>query len=285
MRRQRTIKQAVVLDGKGIHSGESVKVKVKNAPVDTGIIFIRTDLEEKPAIAATVSNLMADSGTFRCTSIEKNGASVYTIEHLVAALCILDIDNAEVEIDNRELPALDGSALDYALEIRKAGILEQEKEKKELVLQDTIWCCDEDALLAAIPSRNFKVSYLLKYDEPEYMTQCATFSFDDAEKKRDIFIKEIAPARTGCLESEITHILKRGLGKGGSYENALIIKNGRPIKNEFRFANELARHKVLDLLGDLGLINAELKAHIIGIKSGHSLNAQLLRKLEKLSGL
>src|SRR3989338_5458666 len=114
MRRQRTVKQAVAFGGKGIHSGENVKLKINNAPVDTGIIFIRTDLKKKPVIAANVSSLAPDAGSLRCTSIKKGGVSVRTIEHLMAALGSLSIDNAEVEIDNRELPALDGSALDYS---------------------------------------------------------------------------------------------------------------------------------------------------------------------------
>ncbi len=280
MRRQRTVKQAVVLEGIGIHSGENVKLEIKNAPVDTGIIFIRADFENRPAIAATVSNLTADSGALRCTSIEKNGVSVNTIEHLMAALSNLGIDNAEIEVDNRELPALDGSALDYALKLQKAGILEQEKDKKELILKDAIRCDDGEASLTATPAQDFSVSYLVKYNSHENMTQRADFSFAGAEKRKDIFIKEIAPARTYCMESEVAAIMERGLAKGGSLKNALVIRDGKPIENEFRFDNELARHKILDLLGDLALINAELKAHISGVRSGHALNAKFLRKLE-----
>jgi len=281
MRLQRTIKETVVLKGKGIHSGEDVRLTVRRAPVDTGIIFIRTDLKNRPAIAANVSNLASYSGYHRCTSIEKNGASVYTIEHIMAAFGSLNIDNAEIEIDNRELPALDGSALDYILRLKRAGILEQDKEKRVLFLKDALWCNDKDASLIAIPSENFSISCLLKYDGSESITQCAAFSFDSTEKK-DIFIKEIAPARTFCLESEAADILNRGLGKGANYRNTLVIKDGKPIENEFRFANEPARHKIIDLLGDLSLLNVEIKAHIIGIRSGHSLNEKLLRKLEKL---
>jgi len=282
MRFQRTVKKAVVLEGAGIHSGNKVRLTIKKSPVDTGIIFIRTDIKKRPTIAATVSNLANYSGSLRCTSIEKNGVSVYTIEHLMAALSSLNIDNAEVEVDNAELPVLDGSALDYTSKLRKAGGLEQKKEKKEFVLKNPIWYREKDALLIAVPNKNFSISYLLKYAGMEYMTQCADFSFDGAEKKRDLFTKEIAPARTFCLYSEVSHILKKGLGKGGSYENTLVIKSGKPIKNKFRFRDEPARHKILDLLGDLALLNAEIKAHIIGIRSGHSLNVRLLKRLAEL---
>src|SRR4030042_1958496 len=132
MRFQRTVKETVVLEGKGIHSGENIKLTIKKAPVDTGIIFIRTDLKNKPAVAANVTNLLNHSNDRRCTAVEKNGASAYTIEHIMAALSSLNIDNAEIEIDNRELPALDGSALEYALAIKKAGALAQNKQKREL---------------------------------------------------------------------------------------------------------------------------------------------------------
>lgn len=282
MRYQRTIKNAVMLEGKGIHSGNNVRLTIKRAPVDTGIIFIRTDLKNRPAIAANLSNFAGYSGDLRSTSIETNGVSVSTIEHFMAAFSGLNIDNAEIEIDNRELPALDGSALDYALGLQRGGILEQQKEKRELLLKDAVWCSDGDALLIAIPSENLGVSYLLKYDNLEFMTQYADLSLDPAKKNEDIFIKEIAPARTFCLESEVAHILEKGLGKGGNYKNALVLRDGQPIENEFRFANEPARHKILDLLGDLALLNVEIKAHIIGIRSGHSLDEKLLRKLEKL---
>ncbi|MBL7071072.1 MAG: UDP-3-O-[3-hydroxymyristoyl] N-acetylglucosamine deacetylase [Candidatus Omnitrophica bacterium] len=283
MRYQRTIKNPVTLKGKGIHSGDDVTLTIKNAPADTGIIFFRSDLKQKPAIAANVSNLADYSGDLRCTSLEKNGTSINTIEHLMAALSNLNIDNAAIEIDNQELPAMDGGALDYTLNIKKAGILEQDKEKKEFYLREAVWCREGDALLTAVPSESLNISYLLKYDGLSYMTQCADFSFASIEEREELFTKEIAPARTFCLEKELAHILERGLGKGGDYKNSLVLnaQDGNPVGNEFKFINEPARHKVVDLLGDLALLGADIKAHIIGIRSGHSLNKELLKKLEK----
>lgn len=282
MRLQRTIKQVVVLKGKGLHNGEDVTLTIKSAPVDTGINFIRTDLGGRPAIEASVSGLSGYSNSLRCTSIAKDGISVHTIEHLMAALSGLNIDNAEIEINNSELPVLDGSALDYARELQKAGSLEQKKEKRELILKDAIWCAEGDLLLIAIPQSSFKISYLLEYDDAGLAAQYADFAFNNAEEKENLFVEKIAPARTFCLEREIEDILAKGLGKGADYKNTLVIKNGRPIENELRLKDELARHKIIDLLGDLSLLNAEIKAHIIGIRSGHSLNAKLLRKLESL---
>jgi len=282
MRLQRTIKEAVVLEGRGIHSGNPVKLTIKKAPVDTGIIFVRGDLKKSPRVAADVSNLAVDSGNLNCTLIERNGVSVYTIEHLMAALNGLSIDNVTIGIDNQELPALDGSALDYVVGLQRGGILEQGKEKKEFFLKEVILYRDKDALLIAIPSKDFSISYLLKYDDIEFMTQSADFSFDCAEKKKEIFVKEIAPARTFCLEKEVSDIMKRDLGKGGNYKNTLVIRDNKPIQNEFRFPNEPVRHKIVDLLGDLALLNIEIKAHIIGIRSGHALNRELLKKLGRL---
>ena len=284
MRFQKTIKDAVSFEGKGIHSGDDVRLVIKNAPVDTGVIFIRTDLKERPSIAANVENLAEYSGELRCTSIEKGGASVNTIEHLMAALGNLNIDNAVVEIDNQELPAMDGGALDYALNIRKTGIVKQDKEKKEFRLKEAVWCRSAGSLLTAIPSEELEISYLLKYDDLSYMTQCAHFSLGASKDREEMFTKEIAPARTFCLERELAHILDRGLGKGGDYRNSLILRgvDGSPIENEFLFSNEPARHKIVDLMGDLALLNVDIKAHIIGIRSGHSLNKELLKRLTRL---
>lgn len=282
MRLQRTIKEVVVLEGKGIHSGEDVTLTIKSAPVDRGINFIRTDLGGRPAIEANVSSLSDYSDSLRCTSIEKDGISVHTIEHLMAALSSLSIDNAEIEINNSELPALDGSALEYVRELQKAGSLEQEKEKRELILEDAIWCTDGDLLLIAIPQNSFKVSYLLECDDAGLAVQYADCTFNNAEEKERLFVEEIAPARTFCLEREVKDILAKGLGKGANYKNTLVMKNGTPIENELRLKNELACHKIIDLLGDLSLLSMEIKAHIIGIRSGHSLNAKLLKELESL---
>lgn len=282
MRLQRTIKRSVILKGKGIHTGCEVTVAIKEAPADTGIRFIRTDLKKRPAITAAVSNLSDYSNKLRCTSLEKDGALVQTAEHFLAALNCLDVDNARVEIDNIELPMCDGSALDYAVEIKEAGSIEQNKNKRELRLKEAVWEEGSGAFLAAIPDNVFKVSYLLHYDEPNFPAQYVEFSFDSEKKKEEIFIKEIAPARTFCLEKEVALIMALGLGKGAGLDTALVIKNGRPIKNEFRLKDEPARHKILDLLGDLCLLNADIKAHIIAIRSGHSLNAKFIKKLAKL---
>ncbi len=281
MRRQRTIKNSVTFEGKGIHTGGRVKLTINSAPPDTGIRFLRRDLKGSPSLSAGITNLLGYSKKLRCTSLGKGSAFIHTIEHIMAALYGLNIDNADIEIDNAEPPALDGSALDYANAIQKAGSIEQEKEKKELVLEEAVCVETKGALLVALPHDGFKVSYLLSYNQKDLPVEYAEFSFDSDKDKEKVFLKEIAPARTFCIYKEVAVIKALGLGKGGTLANALVIKGGKPIKNEFRLKDEPARHKVLDLLGDLALLNKDIKAHIIAIKSGHSLNRKLLKELER----
>lgn len=280
MRPQRTVKRPVTLEGKGIHTGRSAKVIINSAPADAGIRFIRTDLKDRPSVTADASNLSDYSNKLRCTALGKNKVLVHTVEHLLAALNGVNIDNADVEINGAEPPMLDGSALIYAAEIKKAGSVEQDKEKKELRIKETVWEKDGGAVLMALPSGVFKISYLLDYGKPDFPAQYVEFSFGRDEE--DIFMKEIAPARTYCLAKEVALIKVLGLGKGAGLADALVIKNNKPIKNKFRLKDEPARHKVLDLLGDLSLLNAEISAHVIAVRSGHALNAKLVKKISKL---
>jgi UDP-3-O-acyl N-acetylglucosamine deacetylase len=282
VRLQRTIKNPVTLEGRGIHTGGRVKLTIKGAPADTGIRFIMTDLKGRPSLKAEISNLLDYSNKQRCTSLRKGAAAVYTIEHLIAALNGLNIDNAEIEIDNREPPGLDGSALDYASAIQKAGSVEQERVRKELLLKEAVWEEAKGAFLIAFPNANFRISYLLHYNDPAFPLEYADFSFNSEQDKEKVFLNDIAPARTYCLYKEAFLIKAIGLGKGSWLDNALVIKNGKPIRNKFRLKDEPARHKILDLLGDLSLLNADIKAHIIGVKSGHALNAKFVRKLATL---
>ncbi|MBU4376546.1 MAG: UDP-3-O-acyl-N-acetylglucosamine deacetylase [Candidatus Omnitrophica bacterium] len=281
MRLQRTIKNPVTLEGRGIHTGSKVKITIKSAPPDEGIHFVRKDLKTSSRLLADVSNLRDYSNKLRCTSLGKGSAGVHTIEHLLAALYGLSVDNADIEIDNAEPPALDGSASEYAAAIKMAGSVEQDRKRKELLLKDIVWEEMRGSFLIALPYAGFKISYLLHYSGANLSSEYAEFSFDSEKEKEKIFLDEIAPARTFCLYKEVFLIKALGLAKGVGLGNALVIKDGKPIKNKFRLKDEPARHKILDLLGDLALLNKDIKAHIIGIKSGHSLNRKLLKKLER----
>ncbi|MBN1872258.1 MAG: UDP-3-O-[3-hydroxymyristoyl] N-acetylglucosamine deacetylase [Candidatus Omnitrophica bacterium] len=281
MRHQRTIKNSVIFKGKGIHTGRECRVAIHKAEEDSGIFFTRTDIGTKAIIPASVAYLYGNAGSLRCTGVEKSGARVMTIEHLLAALSCLDIDNASIDIDSEELPAMDGSALDYASDLNKAGSVEQKSNKRELALDEAIFVKDDKAILMAVPSEAFSVSYALSFAESG-INQFAEFTYKDSDEKKELFMEEIAPARTFCKESEVADILKNGLGKGGDYNNTLVIRDGMPLNNEYRLPYEPARHKILDILGDLALLNRDIKAQVIGIKSGHTLNLELVKRLSEL---
>ena len=278
MRLQRTIRQSAKFRGKGIHTGREVSLAVHGAAEDSGLVFTRVDLDEKVSIRASVENLCSDAGGLRCTCIEKSGARVMTVEHILAALNSLNIDNAAIEIDSEELPALDGSALEYANAFTEAGTIEQKSERPQLALKEMLSVKDDKAILLAVPSDRFSVSYALDFLESG-ITQFAEFAYKNDEEKEELFKSTIAPARTFCRESEVAGILESGLGKGGDYSNTLVIKDGRPVNNEYRMHDEPAHHKILDILGDLALLNKDIKAHIIAVKSGHALNLELVRRL------
>ncbi|MCG2676181.1 bifunctional UDP-3-O-[3-hydroxymyristoyl] N-acetylglucosamine deacetylase/3-hydroxyacyl-ACP dehydratase [bacterium] len=275
MKYQRTIKKEINYSGIGLHTGKRVKITFKPAPVDSGVRFVRVDLEGKPQIAAEVSKVIKAS---RETSIGEGEVKVQSIEHILAALAGLRIDNLEIEIDSDELPAADGSTLPFVQVLKEAGVVEQEKERKYLKLKEAVSYAKENVYLIALPNEELKVSYTIDFDHPVLRTQFASFIMSE-----DTFTKEIAPARTFGFESEVRELREKGLIKGGSLENAVVIgEKGILNKEPLRFSDEFVRHKILDLLGDLYLIGAPIKAHIIALKSGHEANVRLVKKIHNL---
>lgn len=275
MIRQKTISYPVGIEGVGLQTGKIVNLKLRPSPANSGINFIRTDLPNKPLLNIQSLNLRTSDSPERRTTLGVGPIQVQTTEHLLAALFGLSIDNIVVELDNVELPGLDGSAKGFVDILKKAGIIEQDAPKKNLKIDKPVWREGSDSFLAIFPDDEFKVSYTLSYNNPHLGAQF--FSITLNEKN---FESEIAPARTFCLEEEASELLKRGLGKGANYENTLIIGKDGPVKNKFRFPNEPARHKILDLVGDLCLVGAEITGHVVAIKSGHSLNMELVRTLK-----
>lgn len=274
MEKQRTIEREVALKGVGLHTGNEVEVKFKPAAADTGINFIRTDLPSNPAIKASVENVFSQAPGGRRTSISTNGIQVATIEHLMAALSGLGIDNACIEINNSEAPGLDGSSLNYLEALESAGVKEQEKERQCYCVKEAVFVEEEGASIIAVPCGEFKVSYTLNYNHCLLKAQ-----FLEMAVNSGTFKAEFAPARTFCLEAEAEELRKQGLGLGANYDNTLVVGKDGVIKNKLRYEDEFVRHKILDLIGDLYLLGGPLKGHIIAIKSGHSLNLKLLRKL------
>lgn len=275
MSKQKTIVKEVSFSGIGLHTANPAKVTLKPAPADNGVVFIRKDLPGNPRIKACVENILSVGKTPRRTSVEDGSACVQTVEHLMAALSGLGIDNLCVELDNNEIPGLDGSSLNFVEFIEQAGIKEEGKEKDYFLLTEPIKIEEGGSLIMALPSPELKISYTLNYNLALPKTE-----FIEITLNPETFKQEIAAARTFCLESEIEELKKQGLGQGANYENTLVLDNqGEAIKNKTRFPNEAVRHKVLDLIGDLCFTGSTLKAHIIALKSGHSLNLKLVNKI------
>jgi UDP-3-O-[3-hydroxymyristoyl] N-acetylglucosamine deacetylase/3-hydroxyacyl-[acyl-carrier-protein] dehydratase len=194
----------------------------------------------------------------------------------MATLSGLQIDNLIIEIDGNEVPGFDGSSLPFVEILKEAGIEIQSQSKRNFSIREPIWVEEKDAAITLLPSTEFRISYTLSYNHPLLKAQYLNLNFLNPE----VFEKEIAPARTFCLQEESDELLKQGLGKGANYENTLVVGEKGVIKNKPRFEDEFARHKVLDLIGDLNLLGYSLKGHIIALKSGHPLNIKLLKKIE-----
>ncbi|MCS7180556.1 MAG: bifunctional UDP-3-O-[3-hydroxymyristoyl] N-acetylglucosamine deacetylase/3-hydroxyacyl-ACP dehydratase [bacterium] len=274
---QKTIEKEVEIEGIGLHTGEKTKLILKPAPPNTGIIFIRRDIEETEPIKADIDNLLDTNKFPRRTSIGNEKVQIHTIEHLLSALYAMEIDNIFIEIYGSECPGLDGSCFEFVEVIKKAGIKECNEPKDIFYLKEPIYISENNSHIIALPSKEFKISYTLDYPNTLINSQFASFIITP-----EIYEKEISPARTFCLKEEVDILRNMGLGKGSNYQNTLIIDKDKVLNNEFRFNDEPVRHKISDLIGDIALLGKTLIAHIIGIKSGHSINTKLIRKIKEL---
>lgn len=271
IRKQNTIKKKVTLEGIGLHSGNHVKMRFIPAPPNSGIIFKRIDIENDPQIKAVVDNV---TSTERSTTIGIRDIRVKTIEHLMAALRAFEIDNILIEIDNDELPALDGSAIKYVEVLKEAGLKSQAVSKDIIKIKNNIFIKSKNTYLGIFPSEEFKINYLLKYEHPEIGTEYLEYTFD-----KESFIEEIMPARTFGFAEEIEKLKNKGLALGGSLDNAILLKEDEVV-NKLRFKDEFVRHKVLDLVGDLYL-NGPLIGEIIAIRTGHKDNHKMNQLINK----
>lgn len=269
-RQQRTLKTAVEFEGIGLHSGEKVKVRVLPAPVDHGIEFLRTDIEGAQPIPA---NITFFSDKARRSRLQRGPVYVDTIEHLLAACGGLGIDNLTVEMSGVEMPGLDGSAAEFVEIFTQAGFAEQRSEARVFKLSKPVYVQQGDATLVALPTdrEGLTLQYIASFDEEG--VKGGSVSVDLSP---EVFKKEIAPARTFCLASEVEALQAAGLGKGATRENTVVL--GDP-ETKLRLEDEPIRHKLLDVIGDLQLLGAGLQAHIIATRSGHRTNAELVRKL------
>jgi len=273
MEYQKTIKNEVEYEGVGLHSGEKARVRFMPADADAGVTFVRVDLPEKPRIPVNANSI---SYRMRRTSLRRDNGEVNTVEHLMAALSGLGVDNLTVEIDGPELPGGDGSALIYVQLLKQAEIVAQQSQKKVYEVKSPIAVAEDDVTLIALPNESgLSISYTLDYHSAAVGSQFLSIHINE-----DVFEREIAPARTFCLSSEVEELQKQGLGKGANYDNTLVVgEDGGVINNTLRFPDEFVRHKVLDLIGDLFILNAKLQAHIVANKSGHPMNMKLVKKI------
>lgn len=281
MNNQKTIKKEVGINGIGLHTGRKVSVTLRPAPANTGIVFRRTDLNPAPSIKATPENILQSDKSLQRTSIAKDGVEVHTIEHLMAAFSGLAIDNVIADIEGMELPGLDGSVGGFARPIVDAGIALQNAPKKYIEIKEPVKYEKSKSSIEIYPDSRFLIEYHLEFEQPWLENQVFSLSVESNDDFAEAFINEIALSRTFCLEEEAAMLLKAGLGKGANLENTLVMGRNGPINNKLRFPDELARHKTLDLLGDLYILGGHIRGRVVARRSGHSLNAVLVKELSK----
>jgi UDP-3-O-[3-hydroxymyristoyl] N-acetylglucosamine deacetylase len=271
IRLQRTIKNIISCDGIGLHTGKPVRVVLKPAPVETGVVFVRTDLEGAE-IAASTANTAATS---YATTLSQNGAFVKTVEHLLAAFAGLNIDNVIIEIDSEEVPIMDGSARPFIRLITDAGIQVQGKFQPVLKVIKPIFVHEGNKQIAIWPADSAGISYFIDFNHPMLKEQSLQY-----KPSEEAFLREVVDARTFGFLSDVQTLQANGLAKGGSMSNAVVLDEDTVLNKEgLRYKDEFVRHKILDLIGDFSLVGKPIIGHIVAHKSGHALNAQMVNKL------
>lgn len=272
-RQQRTIQRAVNFSGIGIHTGKTVSMSFVPAKDGTGIQFKRTDLPGQPHIPATLEYVC---DTARSTTIGIGPIKIHTVEHVLAAVAAYQIDNLIIEVSSIEPPVGNGSSDIFVEMIEDAGIHIQDAETAIVKIQSPLYWSEGDIHLVALPSDEYRISYTLNYPD----TRALKSQYQSLVITPEIFKKEISPCRTFSLYEEISMLMDRGLIKGGSLDNAVVIKDDTILsKNGLFFPDEMCRHKILDLIGDLCLVGFNFHAHLIAIRSGHGSNYALAQKL------
>ncbi len=272
MRVQQTLANAVSCSGVGLHSGQPVTLTLRPAPADTGVVFVNRSGKGGASLAASVEHLVA---TELCTAISGNGFQVKTIEHILAALTGLNVDNVYVEVDAAEAPVMDGSAGHFVRLIRSAGIAPQSQRQPYLKITRPLEVVDGNRRVRIEPSSTTKVTYSIHYNHPLIQTQ--TYAY---EHSVPAFEREIANARTFGFMQEVEALWARGLGKGGSLDNTIILsQDGILNESGLRFTNEFVRHKILDLIGDFSLLGVPFIGHVIAERSGHAIHTRLVQQI------
>lgn len=271
LEQQRTLSRAVSYVGVGLHSGKEARIRLLPAEPGRGIVFRRVDLDGQPEIPARVENIV---DTKRNTSLGVGNAKVMTVEHLLASLAGVGVDNAIVEVDNEEIPVGDGSSRLFCGLLHEAGIVEQSEPRRYRELMAPVYVSDHGRYMVALPADEYRISFTFVTDHPVVGTQYAEYAITP-----QIFEREIAPARTIGFAEQIEAMRRDGLAIGGNLDLAVVVGQDGYL-NPRRYPDEIVRHKILDIIGDLSLVGP-LRAHIIAIKSGHQVDAMLAKELVK----
>ena len=271
---QRTLNNVIRATGVGLHTGEKVYVTLQPAPVDTGIVFRRTDLDPVVEFVAHASNV---GSTTMATSLASQGYELSTVEHLMSAFAGLGVDNAIVDVSAAELPIMDGSAAPFVFLLQSAGISEQPAQKKFLRILKTVRYAQDDVYVELAPHDGYQLNYTLKYDHPVFRRHEHSVCLDFSTMA---YVKEVSRARTFGFLADYEKLKAMDLAKGGSLDNAVVVDDFKILNEEgLRLEDEFVKHKILDAIGDMYLLGHSLIGRFTGYKSGHGPNNALLRKL------
>jgi UDP-3-O-[3-hydroxymyristoyl] N-acetylglucosamine deacetylase len=272
MNLQRTLKKEINCFSVGLHTGRKVNMKIKPAPVDTGIIFVRKDLPDAEPIHANYSNVC---DTMLATSLGTNGVTVSTVEHLLSAFSGMGVDNAIIELDSFEVPIMDGSALPFVNMLKEVGTRVQEKNKRLLIIKKPVSVNEGDANAVLLPAEEFKITYEIDFKHPFIGKQSYSMTFSDEK-----YEKEICAAQTFGFLKDLEFLQAKGLALGGSLKNVIVLDDKKIINKEgLRIPDVFVKHKILDAIGDLFLLGMPIIGHFMAYKSGHRLNNLLLKEL------
>ncbi len=270
---QRTIAEPIAFSGIGLHTGNLTTLTFRPAAPDSGVTFYRTDMPGRPSIRAEIDQVVDVS---RGTTIGNGEIRVHTVEHVLAAIVGMGIDNLDIDVDANETPVGDGSSLPFMTVLKKAGIVEQDRERKYIKIEEPVYYRNGDVTLSVLPADELRVTMTIAFDHVAVGTQYASFTITP-----ETFESEIASARTFCFLREVKMLQDQGLIRGGTLENAVVIGDESILNDDLRFPDEFVRHKVLDLLGDLFLLGRPIKGHIVAVKSGHAMHVKFTQLIKK----
>src|SRR5262245_20490618 len=268
---RQTLASEVEIRGVGVHCGAPVRATLKPAEAGSGVVFVRTDAGgvEVPA------NVDHVGPSFYATVLERDGVTVSTIEHLMAALYALQVDDVRIELDGPEVPILDGSSRPFVTAVLEAGIEQLGTARNYITIVRPIVVSEDEKRIAVYPCREYRVTYAIDFDHPSLAYQELTASL----WSREAFVEKLAPARTFTFDHEVEALRRSGLARGGSLENAVVVSKDGILNPGLRFPDEFVRHKMLDLTGDLSLIGYPLRGHVVAYRAGHALHSRLARRI------